>query len=116
MDFMDKSRGQIDAIQVQAVPVGCAASNERLGKRKTRVDEPKKKKGGECYYCDGQYYLDSECHYKADCPKRAKNRSQGLMRSSIFVKGKRVDVPFNSVGVAHATGEKKGKKMAKTKR
>ncbi|KAF4138371.1 hypothetical protein GN958_ATG12437, partial [Phytophthora infestans] len=89
--FMDKSRGQIDAMQAQTVPP--------LGKRKARVDEPKKRKRG-----------------RADCPKRAQDRSQGLMRNSIFVKGKRVDVPSNSVGVAHVKGEKKGKREAKAKR
>ncbi|KAF4128191.1 hypothetical protein GN958_ATG22616, partial [Phytophthora infestans] len=95
--FMDTNRGQIDAMQAQTVP-------------------SKKKKGGECYYCDGRYNRDGESHYKADCPKRANDRSQGLMRNSIFVKGKRVDVPSNSVGVAHVKGEKKGKRKAKAKR
>ncbi|KAF4148653.1 hypothetical protein GN958_ATG02133 [Phytophthora infestans] len=38
------------------------------------------------------------------------------MRSSIFVKGKSVDAPSNSVGVAHVKEEKKGKKKAKAKR
>ncbi|EEY53228.1 uncharacterized protein PITG_06865 [Phytophthora infestans T30-4] len=104
--FMDKSRGQIDAMQAQTVPVNYAASNKPLGKRKARVDELKKKKGGKCYYCDG----------RADCPKRANDRGQGLMRNSIFVKGKRVDVPSNSVGVAHVKGDKKCKKKAKAKR
>ncbi|KAF4138296.1 hypothetical protein GN958_ATG12514, partial [Phytophthora infestans] len=35
--FMDKSRGQIDAMQAQTAPVNYAASNKPLGKRKARV-------------------------------------------------------------------------------
>ncbi|KAE9174554.1 hypothetical protein PF005_g25809 [Phytophthora fragariae] len=43
-----------------------------------------------------------------------KDRSQGLMRSNIFVKGTRVQTPAKSVGVAHVKGTTAGsKKMVK---
>ncbi|KAF4148654.1 hypothetical protein GN958_ATG02134 [Phytophthora infestans] len=41
--FMDRSRGQIDALLAQTVPVSYAASNNPLDKCKAQVDEPKKK-------------------------------------------------------------------------
>ncbi|KAG4056165.1 hypothetical protein PC123_g8765 [Phytophthora cactorum] len=114
--FMDKCRGQIEAVQDQAVPVSYAASNRPLGKRKERAEEPKKKKGGECSYWDGRYNRDGQSHYKADWSIRAKARSQGFLRNSIFVKGKKVDGLSKPVGVAHVKGEKKGTRKAKAKR
>ncbi|KAG3107332.1 hypothetical protein PI125_g12838 [Phytophthora idaei] len=80
--FMDKCRSQIEAMQDQTVPVSYAASNRPLGKCKERAEEPKKKKGGECFYCVG----------------------------------KKVDGLSKPVGVAHAKGEKKGKRKAKAER
>ncbi|OWZ14772.1 hypothetical protein PHMEG_00011701 [Phytophthora megakarya] len=56
-------------------------------------------------------------NYKADYPKMKKDRSIGLVRTSIFVKGKRVEVPPKSVGGSHVQREKKGsKKKAKSMR
>ncbi|KAE8975610.1 hypothetical protein PR001_g25652, partial [Phytophthora rubi] len=80
--FMNKSRGQIEAMQAQPVPVNYAASNRALGKRKGREEEARPKKGGECFYCEGRYNRDGEPHRKVDCPKMQKDRSQGLMRSN----------------------------------
>ncbi|OWZ22115.1 hypothetical protein PHMEG_0003232 [Phytophthora megakarya] len=82
--------------------------NQPLGKRKW--EENPKKKGAECSYCEGRYNRDGETHRKDDCPKMKKDRSIGLVRTSIFVKGKGVKVPPKSVGVSHVKGEKKGSK------
>ncbi|OWY98523.1 hypothetical protein PHMEG_00030697 [Phytophthora megakarya] len=100
--FMDKSKSQIQAMQARIVPANYTT-------RQAQMEDEPKKKGGECFYCEGRYNPNGKTHRKADCPKMKKDRSIGLVRTSIFVKGKRVDVPPpKSMGVSHEKGEKKG--------
>ncbi|OWY91250.1 hypothetical protein PHMEG_00040251, partial [Phytophthora megakarya] len=102
--FMVKGKSQIQAMQARLVPANYVASPRPLGNRKWE-NEPKKK-GDECFYCEGRYNRAGVTHRKADCLKMKKDRSIGL--------GKRVEVPPKSVGVSHVKGEKKGsKKKAK---
>ncbi|OWZ00295.1 hypothetical protein PHMEG_00028549 [Phytophthora megakarya] len=87
--FMDKSKSQIQAMQTLIVPANYVAFYRPLGKRKWK--DELKKKGGDCFYCEGRYNRDGGTHRKANCPKMKKDRSIGL-----------------SVGVSHVKGEKKG--------
>jgi hypothetical protein len=115
--FMNKSRSQIEAMHAQPVPVNYTATNRPLGKCKGRAEEARPKIGGECFYCDGRYNRDGETHRKVDCPKMQKGRSQGLMRSNIFVTGTKIQLPGKSIGVAHVKGTKTGaKKKGKVRR
>uniref|UniRef100_H3GGA0 Uncharacterized protein n=1 Tax=Phytophthora ramorum TaxID=164328 RepID=H3GGA0_PHYRM len=112
--FMEKSRSQIEAMQSTAMPANHARASQHLGKRKARNTD---RRIEDCFYCDGKYNKDGLFHMKRDCPNMLEDRSLGLMRSKIYVKGSRVAVPPRTVGVAHARGTKKGaKKKARTVR
>ncbi|OWZ05777.1 hypothetical protein PHMEG_00022062 [Phytophthora megakarya] len=54
--FMDKSKSQIQAMRAQIVPANYVASHRPLGKRKW--EDERKKKGGECFYCESRYNRD----------------------------------------------------------
>uniref|UniRef100_H3H6F4 Uncharacterized protein n=1 Tax=Phytophthora ramorum TaxID=164328 RepID=H3H6F4_PHYRM len=107
--FMEKSRSQIEAMQSTAMPANHSRASQHLGKRKARNTD---RRNEDCFYCDGNYNKDGLFHMKRDCPKMLEDRSLGLMRANIYVKGTHVVVPSRTVGVAHARGTKKG---AKTK-
>ncbi|OWZ08247.1 hypothetical protein PHMEG_00019242 [Phytophthora megakarya] len=72
---MDKSKSHVQAMQARIVSANYVASYRSLGNRKWE-DEPKKK-GGECFYCEGQYNRDGETHRKAACRKMKNDRSIG---------------------------------------
>ncbi|GMF48154.1 unnamed protein product [Phytophthora fragariaefolia] len=99
--FMNKSRSQIEAMQVAAVPANHVRAAKHLGKRKARSAEGKKR--DKCFYCEGEYNQDDESHFKRDCPKMREDRARGKFRTDIFVKAK-------AVNVAHVKKGSKGQR------